>query len=622
MSDFKCVLIEDARIADITSTEGFGVLSGASQSTYQQFQAVSASNSSVVFNVQIPSENIVIDRHLLLASEVSFQINAGGASNPVPIGQKVFQYGLTESLQAFPLNSLFTTTQATINNVSVSTNLQDVLPMLMRMNTSEMLSRYNSLTPSYPDCAWGEYRDAVGANANPLASYNTMSYDTDLVPRGAFKLEVCQIDHYIGGVYTDSSPISTATTDTWKIFIRVVLTEPFLALSPFINCEPNCSAGLVGVNNMSMVLNVDSTCRRLFSTANSAVSGGNSLRGFISSISLGWADTPAGGVLASQPVGFANTRLLFNFLSLQPEQYAKISTKNVVPFLDYPRYLTTFNSTTAISASGGVATLTSQSIQLNQVPDLILISARVPMSSQNWNYTSSFLGIRGISVNFNNASGLLSTATQQDLYNISFRNGSSQSFHEFRGFADVNNNTSGSVSRVPTTGALLVLSPVYDFSLPSYLSASSLGQYQFQFNIQVENQYDFAVTPEICIITINSGIFATQQGTSQIFTGILTKEQVLRTKEQNPQSALTSVEYKRLVGGQMGNLGMGNVMAMIKKMSGMLPSQIKEIMSKMGVGGVMSAGVTSGGVMSAAGMSGGAISEGGKSKSKLAKHFA
>jgi hypothetical protein len=617
MSDFRCVLIEDARIADITSTEGFGVLSGASQSTFQQFQAVSSSNSSLVFNIQIPSENIVIDRHLLLSSELSFEISAGGASNPVPIGAKVFQYGLTDSLQAFPLNSLFTTTQATINNVSVSTNLQDVLPMLMRMNSTEALSRYNTQTPSYPDCAWGEYKNAVGSNANPLASYNNMGYDTDLIPRGAYKLESLQIDRYVAGVYTDHSPISTdPATNTWKIFIRVVLTEPFLALSPFINMTPNCCAGLVGVNNMSMVLNVDSSCKRLFSTANNTVNGGgNGLTGYISNISLGWADAPNGG--SSQAVGFANTRLLFNFLSLQPEQYAKISTKNVIGYQDYPRYLTTFASGTTF-APGETKTLTSQSLQLNQVPDLILICARVPMSAQNWNYTSSFLGINAISVNFNNASGLLSTATQQDLYNLSYANGSSQTFNEFRGFADVNNNASGGVIAVPTTGGMLVLSPVYNFSLPSYLSASSLGQYQFQFNMSVTNQYDFSVAqPEICIITMNSGIFATQQGTSQIFTGILTKEQVLRTKEQNPQSALSSTEYKRLVGGQMGNLGMGNVADMVKKVSGMLPSQVKDMMKQFGIGGAMSAGA-----MSAGAMSGGAISMGGKSKSKLAKHLA
>ena len=604
MSDFRTVLIEDARIADITPTEVFGVQSSASQSTYQQFQAVSASNSSIVFNVQIPSENIVIDRHVLCASTVSLQITASN----VPAGFQVFQYGLTEALQAFPLNSLMTTVQATINNVSVSTNLQDVLPMLMVMSDRKVLSRYNSLTPSLRDAHWGEYKDAPATNANPLASYNNSSYDEAFEPRGSFSLDFLQIDRYQGGVFQDNSPVSLANTNVFKIFLTVSLTEPFLALSPFVNCEPEMSAGLVGVNNMSMVLNIDSSCRRVLSTANNAVVGGNSLVGYISSIALGWADAPNGG--ASKPVGFENTRLLFNFLSLQPEQYAKISTKNVVPYLDYPRYLTTFNSANSI-VSGGTGVLTSQSIQLNQVPDLILICARVPMSSQNWNYSSSFLAIRNISINFNNASGLLASATQQDLYNLSFRNGSSQSFYEFRGRADVNNNATGGVSRVPTTGSLLVLNPVYDFSLPSYLSSSSLGQYQLQFNLTVENQFDFTIIPEICIVTVNSGVFATQQGTSQIFTGILTKEQVLRTKEQNPVPHLASTEYRRLVGGKLQNRGMGSLGKMVKAPS---------MMEKAGAG--MSAGAMSGAGMSAGAMCGAGISGGKKSVSKLAKHLA
>lgn len=586
MSDFRTVLIEDSRIADITDREVFGVQSGASQSTYQQFNAVSASNSSIVFNVQVPSENIVIDRHLLVQTELTFTLNLSN----VPAGQQAFNYGVTDCLQAFPLNSLFTTCQSTVNNVSVSSNLKDILPMISRMNDNRMLSRYNSLTPSYVDNQWGLYSSAVLTNSNPLASYNNNGYDEDFEPRGAYPLTSTVITHNITGGGTDTSVISTDTDDTWVIVLTVQITEPFLALSPFINCQPNQQAGLVGINNMSFVLNIDSTCARLFSTANSYVNGaGNGLSSFITSITLG---------STAQQTGFQNTKLLFNFLSLQPEQYAKISTKNVVPFLDYPRYLSVSNNTTQI-APGGSATLTSQSIQLNQIPDLILISVRYPMSQQNWAYTSSFLTINTVSVNFNNASGLLSTATQQDLYNMSFRNGSQQSFYEFNGVAGINNSATGAQGLVPTTGSLLVLNPSLDFSLPSYLSASSLGQYQFQFNINVSNQFPYTITPEICIITMNSGIFATQQGTSQIFTGILTKDQVLRTKEQNPVPQLESSEYQRLVGGKLANHGMANLLKMIRHH----PKHHKD-------GGVMSAGVMSAGVMS-----------GGKRKSKVEKYI-
>jgi len=573
MSDFKCVLIEDQRIADITAEEVFGVQSGPSQSTYQQFSAVTSTNSSIVFNIQVPSENIVIDRHVLLQSTVTFSVNLGN----VPVGQQAFQYGLTDCLQAFPLNSLFTTTQATINNVSTSTNTQDVLPMLSRMNDKRMLSRYNSLTPSLVDSAWGNYSDAVLANNNPLAGYSTNSYDEDFVPRGAYPVSVT-ITHNIAGAGQDQSPISTSTADTWVVVITGTFTEPFLAMSPFLNCAPQNSAGLVGVNNMSFVLNVDQSCKRLFSTANTYLTNNGGVisnNSYITSITLG---------ASGQAIGFTATKLLFNFLSLQPEQYAKISTKNIVPYLDYPRYLTTYTSQN-ILAPGASSSLTSQAIQLNQIPDLILISVRLPMGSQNWANPSSFLTINGITINFNNASGLLASATPQDLYNLSYRNGSAQSFYEFQGKSAIANNATGTTSIIPTTGSLLVLNPVMDFSLPSYLSSSSLGQYQLQFNVNVTNQYPYTITPEICICTINSGLFVTQQGTSQIFTGILTKDQVLQTKSENPVPHLDSGEYARLVGGKLQNRGMSALMKLVHHYK----------KHKRGMSSVMGAGTSGGG---------------------------
>jgi hypothetical protein len=602
MSDFKTALVEDARIAMVTDEEVFGVKSSASQSTYQQFQAISQSNSSITFNIQVPSENILIDRHIRIQSTIAFTLNIGnqtGGPGAVPAGALALNYGLTDSLQAFPLNSLFTTAQLTINNVSTSTNYQDVLPMLMRMNDNRMLSRYNSTTAAYPDSAWGEYPDAIGSNSNPLASFNNDGYDIDFSPRGAYPVTINPNDiaHYINGVLqADHSLISTSVNDTWVVQGSVQVTEPFLFLSPLINSQPGNSAGLIGVNNMSLVLNIDSTCKRFWSTGNGTPYVTGSVpnpTSYIQSITLG---------NANQPVGFSNTRLLFNFLSLQPEQYAKISTKNIVSYLDYPRYIT--SSQTAI-VSGASAPLTTASLQLNQVPDLILVAVRVPMANQNWSLASSFLTINSINVSFNNSSGLLASATQQDLWDISVRNGSQQEFLEFSGKALVNQNFDGYGNFVPTTGSLLVLDPVYDFSLPSYLSSSSLGQYQLLIQMNVTNQFNYSVTPEIVIITINSGLFATQQGTSQIFTGILTKDQILKTKEENPVPHLDTSEYARLVGGKSGNLGMSNIAHMLKR----------HLKKKMEHGGAFPAAVSSGGAGFPAAVSSGAA------RRKISKHL-
>ena len=221
----------------------------------------------------------------------------------------------------------------------------------------------------------------------------------------------------------------------------------------------------------------------------------------------------------------------------------------MVPYLDFPRYLTSSSSflpIAAVSATGDVssATLTSNSLPLNQIPDLILICVRKPMSSQTWTDPNFFLTINSISISFNNTSGILSTANQNQLYNISVRNGSSQTFYEFSGFAGnkntgtvaaegdvkpaVFNTVIGTPIQVGTTGSMLVLNPSMDFNLPSYLSASSLAQYNLYFSINVSNQTNQTITPEICVITFNSGLFTTQLGSSIINTGLLTKEDVLK----------------------------------------------------------------------------------------------
>lgn len=534
------------------------------------------------------SENVVIDRAVMLTSGLTFSIAAGSATvpaNQVPIGASVFDYGLTDALQAFPLNSLFTTATAQINNTTVTVNTQDVLPSLLRMNNSRELYRYNSTTPAFPDCAYGSYADGVGANNNPLSAFDNASFDIDQVPRGAFPVAVV-IQRFQGGVFQDNSPVAVAVTNTWVIVVSTVVTEP-LILSPFIFGDPeyNCQ-GLLGINNMTVTLNIDAQCKRLFSTANN----------YITSISLGTALQPNGFTTASV-VGIAQQpsapALLLKFLSTQPSDL--IQTKNVVAYTDFPRYLTNSANQPSVSSLAS-ATLTSSNLQINQIPDLFLINVRVPMSQQRWYNSSSFLTLNNISINLNNQSGLLSSASQYDLWRLSVRNGSTQSWGEFSGQQLVTNNASGAGSLVASTGSLLVLNPAYDLSLPDYISCGSLGNYNFQFQCGVTNQFGFSITPEIIIVCVNSGIFVTQSGVSSIYTGILTKEMVLSAKSGSQASAMTSAEVARMVGGKMLNGSLTAIKGMRKHTRG----------------GVMSAGVMSAGMNP----SGGASSGG-----RLKKHY-
>ncbi len=584
MSEFRPILVRDSVIGDITSDMDFAVRSGASQTTYQRFPATSASNSSLIFSVQVPSENVVIGRDVLLTTGLSFTMTAGnaaGAGNPgaVPVGSYAFDYGNTDALQAFPLASLMTTAQAQINNTSVSINLQDVLPSLLRMNNSRELYRFNSTTPSLPDQAYARYADGVGANNNGLAGYSNASYDIDQVPRGGFpaSITLTRTDGVTGG--TDNNPKAVNANDTWVIEFSTVVAEP-LFLSPFIFGDPEYnSQGLLGINNMTFTFNIDATCKRLFSTSNP----------YIRTISLGTSANPngftAGGSISTLQIP-SNPALLFKFLSTQPSDL--IETKNVVPYMDFPRYLTSSSNTVTVAAQGS-ATLTSSNLQINQIPDLFIINIRKPMSQQTVQDASAFFTINNVSLNLNNQSGLLSSASAYDLWRMSVKNGSTQSWSEFSGVAQSSVAATGIGEYENTTGSLLIINPAYDLSLPDYITCGSLGNYNFQFQVGVTNTISAAgganITPEICVIAVNSGIMTPQQGVSAIYTGILTKQMVLDAKSRQQASAMKSAEIKRMVGGNMLNMPLhGIVRAACKRFGGVSS------------GGVSSGGVTSGGM--------------------------
>jgi hypothetical protein len=524
-SDFTTFPIEDARISHIKDSIPFGVLSGAGQNTFQNFPANTASTSNIIFNVQVPSMSTVIDREVLFQARITFTINATG----VPAAALALNYGLTDALQAFPFNSLISTITATINNTTVSLNQQDVFPQLLKMYDDEQLFRYNSMTPSYPDSFFLNYADGVGTNCNILAGLSNAFLNQNLMPRGCFNITMGTVVHTTAAGVVNTSLVSTDAADTFAIPITITITEP-LFLSPFANNE-NDKAGFLGINNMVLNINLDATCKRLWSTAND----------YINSITLNTIQ---------------EAKLLMNFLSLQPEQYSKISAKNVLNYLDIPRYV--FSSTSAL-ASNASATVYFSNIQLNQIPDLMIIVARQPMGTQRWNNSSSFSVINKISINFNNQSGILSSSTQNQLYLLSQKNGSNQTWYEFSGYSYIN-TANGKGAQVSTIGSVLILNPAIDFGLLSMYSASSGGQYNFQFELNITNQSNAAYNPELVLITVNSGLFTTENGSSNTQTGILTKEVVLNAKSKS--SDLDTDMYHRIIGGSLHRLRqLGNVMS-------------------------------------------------------------
>jgi len=427
------------------------------------------------------------------------------------------------------------------------------------------------MTPSLPDQAYQSYVDAVGASNNPLASWNTASYDVDQVPRGAHPIEL-YASHYgsgtsyaadgtatvVTGVLIDNSLKQALWVDAggatgvaytfydqqwWVVEVKTKITEP-LFISPFTWSSPEHNAqGLLGINNMAFNFSLDSTLSRLICDGTGLVTASATAgvtQAAVRSLSSGASNL-------NQSALFTDSNMLLKFLSTQPSD--RLETKNVVPYMDFPRYLTNANSGQSIEPLGTSSVL-SNNIQLNQIPDYFLVCVRKAMTSQTIQDADSFFRITGVSVNINNASGLLSSATAQDLWKMSMRNGSNQSWSEFSGEVWDNNSNDGEGGSVYTTGSLLVLSPPMDLSLPDYLTSGSLGNFNFQIKVNVENLSKDSIAPEVCVVCVNSGIFVTSQGVSSVYSGILTREMCLKTKAQSAESQLGE---ERLVGGKMLN---------------------------------------------------------------------
>ena len=551
MADFQKVLVKDDRL-DVTDKIKYAVNKGGQNVTCAQFNAIAKSNSQVTFNIQVPSEQTIIDRRVLLKAQIKLRITTYNNDLSGGLGQLGCRYGFNSALAPFPLHQLMSVASATINNNTVSVNVQDVLPAIMRLIDKEELQAYNGTTPTYQD-SYYSYFDSLNNNNNPLGLYNnaTDSYNT---PRGSVRVIAYSTD-----ISSNASNTGTSTED-----FTFELTEPLL-ISPFIFAHPKSNAqGFYGVQNLNFVFNLASVTaqQRIFRGLNGTGSKSYAVN------SPAPAQVPYISNVSFQ--GFeGNPQLLFTFLTPHPSDL--MPARNVVPYYELPRYITqlgALGATTTTTVNGNElypAELTSQvfnsqSLQLNQIPDKLIIMVRKVLGNQNAGDADSCLPIKGITINFNNQSGILASATREDLYRMTKDNCSTLNWYEFSGLVSdariASNAGSASATEantfitVPTVGSFLVLEFGKDIQLvEDFYAAGSLGNFNLQMRVTTENsnKYAFAANElEMVVITMNSGVFVNERGTSATYTGILTKADVLEASEQE---AYTHSDVKRLVGG-------------------------------------------------------------------------
>jgi hypothetical protein len=537
MTDFKLVNIVDSQLNDIESEITLPVITGSSSNNFQTFNAQSGvGTSQIQFNVQIPSLSTAVSRHFLVKATIDIAVTIEGGTTvgywePDAV---LFSYGKSNALQAFPLNALLSTIQSNLNNAQFSVNTRDVMAGLLKMYNYDELSKYNSLTPSLIDSFYQNYEDGLGSNNNVLGNYSTGSYSKEFQPRGVFPVQLLQSDKTTPIVGLEIVASGAGTSPYASFIVRFTVTEPLLFLSPYISGNSNNQSAFLGINNLTITMNLGDATRVMSNASYALLADGVTKSKTIQSVALS---------------GYSGASLMLNFLSVPAVLYNKLEPKNVVNYNQY----TSYNFTTGATLNhGATGSYSFNSIQLNQIPSKILIFAK--QTNFNSYDANHFSVIQKVSINFANKSGLLSSAQPEQLYEMSVRNGLQMSYYEFSG-KGISNDEYGNPVSVATIGSILAIDPAIDLSIDNQYTNMSAGQYNLQFDITLLNQTaNLNYTPTIYVVCVNSGLFITESGVSRFVTGLLTQEMVLETKMKT--AVLNKHTYEEeIVGGSIENIG-------------------------------------------------------------------
>jgi hypothetical protein len=688
-ADIEKLAVFDSRI--VQNRPKYAVQKGALSLTNAPFNAISATSSQHTYNIYVPSENVFVDRAVewtstcYLSQTVTFTagaeatyLTAGTAGLPLWVP------AVDWALPAFPLNSLCSTLTATINDTTSVINSQDVLKEVLRL-TDYKKNRLQRTCPTMLD-KYQCYDDGYGAVNSPLSGYASL-LDYAEPQNGQFgQVAFTAVDGsaLIEGNYYNSagqsvSQPSSGTVGIYQVinglpclakgsssgtclgpftfFFKFTSTEK-LVLSPFTFSDVHeWDTGLFGINNIQLIMNLQSAPTRLVRSSGMRFAGNTAqntgtaqkLVTGVTSVVVAYNTAVSGS--------FANSVVNVQFLT--PSLDVPLPPKSVVPYLEFPRYITNYSGQQI--APNAVAQIQSQTITLPQIPDLLIIYVKNGLTATN--FGDSYLPLASryyggvanpLSVNFDNFSGLLSSQTTEQLYAMSVKNGLDMDWATFTGGAYVGQaavptgvaNTGvatstgttavtlgGSVPSfsavtglgkgiVPTVGSILVLKPSQDITLQTGQSPSLVGNFTLQFNIQVYNNSGVTIaSPQLFVITANSGFFESIRGSSRIIKGVLSEQDIIGAPLA---PTATTQELHRYVGGGgimssigsvitkvISNPAVRDALLDVGKMAGKeLLHHGTEFVKKKISGGAMSGGMSSGGAYSGGMSSGGAMSGG------------
>lgn len=542
-------------LIDISEKVTIPVIKGGHHITRREYFATNFSNSSCHFSVPPPSSNTFLSRRILLKIPVKLRFVGVIENTDGTTGL------LTENYDAFrqlPLASLMKTLTIKINGCVISLPVNDVIkPMLMyHKNNKHLNARSCSMSPFMRD----QFQD-YNNRARTIAGYT--EYADDFLATQTYK-NPCLKNPLGTGVYSNlntGNPRGAFQYDRFTqsrvgqlpVEIDTILVEE-LFISPLV-FGGGCEDGFVNIKNLDIDIQWDSHLEKIWSHAPTA-SQGDALADYKRFTGL----TVTLGDTTDKP------SVLFEYVT--PRYHTPIPQSIQYNYNEIQRYTTPLSGNYIFN--GEFVSERSNNVQFQVIPRHIYICVRrspngLDTLEKRVTQPDSYGSIEKLEINWNNNATLFTNASQEQLYDMSRKNGCDLSYQEWSArdmymyfgeeFANAQDTDNKTVNGI---GSVICLEMGVDIPLKPGESPGTRGVFNFQCTLTgkwkshnrnwqgLPNAFPLPI--EIMFITSTPGIFIIQGDKAMKQVGVIDAGDVSRA-QRNPRLTYKKSKMDIMTGG-------------------------------------------------------------------------
>lgn len=470
------VLCVDFRQAGNYGSDIYEIEKPAQTVSYYRQAANTVNNSQLSWNIQVPSKAVLTDRKIFLECSAIITVTGNRDLNgtlfelatesfkptaTIPRGGQNYYVNndnLPFCMRGNPISKACDALTVYINGMSITSRISDYSSVFDNVNLWDP-EAYRFIHSS----SWGR-----GDACQRLRECGNVVDGTIVSPFGGFPQcsnTITKRDDQTR-YYILTNPASTGAAQPLVATMRVEWFEEVM-IGPFQSALSKSDMKAIGgVNQLQFVYSLSELERMVLvrNPSNSVAADA------INSISVNISDaqlhlcylTPTSVMGSLPPVLRYNTKLMINYPTPTSTDIRRGAVGNIVQgniqLSSIPKYLVVF-----------VSKVVNTNLSAAAIADTTGLAYEC--------YSTVLDGcasITNVRLTFNNVTGLLSTATQNDLYNMSCRNGYCGTYDDF----------------IKHKGSILIIDMAKDIGLDALSAVSSAGAYNYNIEVQCYDPSD------------------------------------------------------------------------------------------------------------------------------------